>query len=437
MNEVLVILALVALNGFFVATEFALVSVRKSRIDELLAQGRRRAQHVKDAVDDLDRYIAGTQVGITLASLGLGWLGEPMVARTLDPLFHRLPFIHSSEAMLHSVSFGVAFLLITVLHVVLGELVPKSVALQKPEAVALTVARPMSWIVVLLHPLIWSLNGIGNAVLRLMRIAPAGVHHNVHSVEELEILVRQSHEAGVFHDTEREILQRTFRFAELTARDVMVRRIDIIALDMEKSTEALMDEAAENIHSRLPAFVGSLDHIIGILHIHDLFKSYYKGTLPDDLRKLCRPAPAVPESIHLDDLLDFFKKQHSQIAIVVDEYGGTAGLVTFEDIVEEVTGEIQDELEAEEPPVQHLTDGRIVLRGDMRIDEVNEALQWELRDEHVDTLAGFIMNRLGRVARVDDEVDTSYGTLKVIDMARMRITKVSAVPKLDQAANES
>ncbi|MFN8391667.1 MAG: hemolysin family protein [Bdellovibrionota bacterium] len=427
-----VILFLVGLNAFFVATEFALVSIRRSRVQELLSQGKTGAKYVDRAIHNLDQYIAGTQVGITLASLALGWLGEPVVAQTVQNLIHHFPSLSVSPNVLHGASFGVAFLTITMLHVVLGELVPKSLALQQPEKVSLAVSWPMSGIIILLRPLIWSLNGIGNFILRLLGIDRAGEHENVHSVEELEIIVNQSREAGMLDETETDVMQRSFRFSELTAKDVMVRRIDIVALDLEKPCDVLLDEAAATIHSRLPVFTDSLDKISGILFVHDVFRAYRRGAVPANLQELCRPVFVVPEGIHLDHLLEFFREQHTQIAIVVDEYGGTAGLVTFEDVVEEVTGPVEDELEAEEPSIKKLEDGRILLRGDVRLDEIQSELGWDLKEDtvHVDTIAGLVMNRLGRVARVDDTVQTPVGVLKVVEMARMRIMKVSLDPKV-------
>lgn len=420
-----IILFLVGLNGFFVATEFALVSIRRSRVNELINEGRSGAIYVQRATDNLDHYIAGTQVGITLASLALGWVGEPMIAHSIEPF---LRLLHISEITLHMISFFIAFMSITVLHVVLGELVPKSIALQQPENVSLAVSWLMSWIIIVFHPLIWTLNGLGNALLKLIGIEPSGKHASIHSAEELSILVNQSYEAGIFAKTERQILQRSFRFGELTAKDIMVRRIDLVCLDLSKQVTEILDEAAESTHSRLPVFLNSLDNIVGFLYIHDLFKAYHKNEIPEDLSKLCRPIHIVPETINLNDLLDFFKKNHTQIAIVIDEYGGTAGSVTFEDVVEEVTGEVEDQLEAELPTIQYLDDGRILLRADVRIDELKTHFGWIFEDEDVDTLAGLIMARLGRIASVDDEVVTPYGIFKVIDMARMRIARVAVLP---------
>ena len=424
--DLLLISLLVGLNGFFVATEFALVSIRRSRVEELVAQGKIGARLVQKAVRSLDRYIAGTQVGITLASLALGWTGEPVVARMIEPLFH---YLSLSESALHSVSFVAAFLFITFLHVVLGELVPKSLALQQPERTALVVSFPMAWIVVLLHPLIWSLNGTGNFILRMMGIKGSDGHHNVHSAEELQILVSQSYKAGALDGTESELIDRTFRFSELTAKEIMVRRVDVVGLDLEKPVEVLLDEAAASNNARLPAYHGTLDKLAGIVYVQDLFRASRQGKI-EDLTSFCRPVSVIPESLHLDALLDFFRKHRTQIAIVLDEYGGTAGLVTFEDMVEEVTGDVEEQFEVEEPAIHSLPDGRISLRGDVRLDEVETALGYKLTEgeEDVETIAGLIMQRLGRIARVDDELRLGDLLLKVTDMARMRITRVSLTP---------
>lgn len=424
-----VISGLIGLNGFFVASEFALVSVRRSRVEELSSLGNRRAKALLHSLDDLDRHIAGTQVGITLASLALGWLGEPLIARWVVAFFHSLEIFSLSAPLIHSISFGIAFIAITVLHVVLGELVPKSLALQRSETVALLISRPMYWVVIILNPLIWVLNGIGNRILRFLGMPPSGSHQNIHSVEELQILVEQSHEAGVLDETERGVLQRSFRFSELTAKDIMVRRIDMAALDREDSVEVNLEKAVESIYSRLPVYQNSLDNIVGILCIQDVCRAYHRKAMPKDILELCRPVFAVPESIHLDDLLEFFRVNRTHLVVVVDEHGGTAGIVAFADIVEEVTGEIENEFEGSENYPQYLPDKRIIIRGDMRIDELNSALGWNLQADLVDTVAGLVMYHLGRVARVDDEVPTEFGVLKVIDMARMRITKVAVVPK--------
>jgi CBS domain containing-hemolysin-like protein len=421
------VVLLVFANAFFVATEFALVSIRRSRIEEMARQGLGVARVLRGAVADLDRYIAGTQVGITLASLALGWLGEPALAHLLEPLFSYLPG-GLRPAAGHALAVTVAFGLITFLHVVLGELVPKSLALQRTEATARFVARPMSWVLVTFQPLIWALNGTGNLILRWLGLRAAGEGALVHSVEELEILVRQSQQAGVLDELERHMLTRAFRFSERTAREVMVSRLDMVAVDIAWSPEEICDRVAASTHTRIPVYEGSVDHIIGILLLQDLFRELRARPENLEVRRLLREPLVVPASIHLDALLDLFRQHHTQIAILLDEYGGTAGLATLEDVVEEIFGEMQDELEAEQPAIQRGGDGRVLVRGDVRLDELNEALGWRLEDQHSDTLAGYVMDRLGRPATVGDTVETPWGTLRVEDTARLRVTRVAVLP---------
>ena len=426
--SLLTLFALVGLNGFFVAAEFALVSVRKTRMEELSAKGSGSAARVLLALRDLDRYIAGTQVGITIASLALGWIGEPALVHLIEPALGWLPGVAATTAS-HVIAVAVAFMLITFLHVVVGELVPKSMALQMPERVALAVALPMRLAVLLFLPLVYCLNGVGNVLLRFLGFEPAGEHHNIHSVDELEILVRQSHKAGVLDDLEQEMLQRTFRFSELTAGEVMIPRTDVIALDLSRPLEEILAQIANLIHSRIPVFDRYLDQIQGIIHVQEVLKKMIQEGNITDLRPLIRPALFVPDSMTLDRLLDTFRRERSQLAVVVDEYGGTSGLVTLEDVVEEVFGDMQDTLEAEQPEIQKSADGRFIVRGDVRLDDLQEATGWKLTDEDADTVAGYVMNRLGRVARLSDIVETPYGKIQVTDMSRVRITRVSLLPK--------
>ena len=419
---------LVALNGFFVASEFALVSVRRSRIEAMVDQKVHGARAVQSAIGDLDRYIAGTQVGITIASLALGWIGEPALVHILAPVVAFIPGL-AVESTNHGVSAAVAFAMITFMHVVLGELVPKSLALQKPESVSMWVARPMLVVVFLFRPAIWALNGTGNALLRTIGIQPAGQHHNVHGVEELEILVRQSHDAGVLDDLEQQILQGTFRFSELTASEVMVPRIDMVTLDLSKSTPEILEAVSTATHNRLPVHEGNPDHIIGVLHVHDLFRAYQQQGGNLVVRNLVRPALIVPEFIHLDQLLKQFRERYTQMAILVDEFGGTVGVITLEDIVEELFGEMLDEHEADRPKIQTNDDGVVLVRGEVRLDELREAVGWELVDEEMDTVGGFVMSKLGRIARLHDVVETPQGQIRVTNMARMRITQVALIPR--------
>jgi CBS domain containing-hemolysin-like protein len=422
--RLLILAALIFANGFFVATEFAFVSVRRTRIEELVAQGSRTAKAVHKAINELDRYIAGTQVGITLASLILGWVSEPALAALITPLLVWLP-LGVSKILAHSIAVIISFAIITMLHVVLGELVPKSLALQKPEETALVVARPMQWAMFVFRPFIWSLNGIGNFLLRRLHLEAAGETHNVHSVEELQILVRQSHDAGVLDDLEQQMLQRTFRFGGLTAGEVMVPRLDMVAFDVKIPPNELLDRVSRNIHTRIPIYEGSIDNIIGILQLRDLFRHLRRQGEELNVRQMLRPPLVVPRGIRLDTLLEKFRQHHTQIAIVVDEQGGTEGMATLKDVVEEIFGEVKENTETDRLALHCLPDGRTLVRGDVRLHRLAENTGWVLPDDRADTIGGYVMACLGRTAVVGDIVKTRYGIIRVENMTRMRITQVS------------
>ena len=390
------------------------------------------AKTVKNAVQNLDRYIAGTQVGITIASLALGWVGHPALVPLVEPTLRWLG-LGASPAAVHGTAVAIAFSLITFLHVVLGELVPKSLALQKPEGVSLWVARPLWLAVLVFQPIIWALNGVGNWLLRRIGVHPAGGRESVHSAEEITILVRQSHEAGVLDEQEQKMIERTFRFGELRVRDVMVPRTEIVALDLTKPADQLLDKLASTIHSRLPVHKGDVDAITGVLQSHEVFKEWRAGRPLDDLATLVRPPLFVPETMTLDALLLRFRENKTQIAVALDEYGVTAGIVTLEDLVEEVFGEVQDSLEASLPKLQRLEDGRLLVRGETRIDAFNEFSGLSLDDEEADTIAGFVMNLLGRAGRLHDRVETDDAVFVVTDMVQRRIKEVVVTLKTTSA----
>ena len=419
------VLILVGLNGFFVAAEFSLVSVRQTRVEELIAQGNRAAVVVGRAVADPDRFIAATQLGITLASLGLGWIGEPALAGLLESVLRFLPEAWIGVAA-HSIAGGVAFAFITVMHVVVGELAPKSIALQDPEGTALVIARPTEWTVHLFRPAIWLLNGAGNALLRLLGIQPTSGHGRVHSVTELRMLVEASHEGGVLAADEREMLHAVFEFGHLVARQVMVPRTEMICLPATSSQDQIAKLAAEHALTRFPVYEGDLDHIIGIVHIKDLVRVMHSQVQQSTtVRGMVRPALFLPESIRVDDLLVEFRRKKQQIAILLDEYGGTAGLVTLEDLLEEIVGDVQDEFDQEEPEIQRLPDGSVLLSGLMQIDEVNEAFGLSLADPHYDTIAGYVLGRLHRLAQVGDEIEIEGIRLRVEALDGRRIARLS------------
>ncbi len=433
--KLLAVAALVFANAFFVAAEFALVSVRRSRMEELAAQGVRLAKVVQRATSDLDRYIAGTQLGITVASLGLGWIGETTLAHLLEPWLQWLPKAWKSVTA-HSIAVTVAFIAITFLHVVLGELVPKSLALQNPDRTALWVAKPMEIAVWLMRPFIAALNGCGNLVLRLLRLQTASGHHLIHSVEELKILIEASHEGGVLDEVERDMLRRVFRFSELVAREVMVHRVDIEGVEINTSYEELMRFISQTNHMRLPVYEGNIDNIIGVLHVRDLLQGRHREGQPFDLRRLLRKPLIVAETVSIEKLLEQFRREKTQMAIVVDEYGGTAGIVTLEDVIEEIVGEVQDEFDVEEPFIVEREDGTAIVSGQTRLDEINERFDLHLEAEDVDTIGGFVMSQLGRLCRIGDVLTIDGVELRVEEMRGRRIRKVLLRP-VEQQVNES
>src|SRR5215212_1776534 len=335
------VLMLVLANGFFVATEFAIVAVRKSRLEELVQEGRAGAVAAKDVVGHLDAYIAATQFGITLASLALGWIGEPALAHLLEPALTVIVGGFAPAAA-HGVAIGVAFAVITGLHIVLGELAPKGLALQRPESTSLWVARPIQLFHAIFKWPITALNAVGNGTLKLFGLAPASGHEMVHSVDELRLLVTGMQEAGVVDAAEARIARRAFGFGELTAAALMTPRTEMEAIPSTATLQDVLRFAENTRHSRLPVYEGTLDTILGILHIRELFR--HRNTSPDafDLKALIRPALMVPETRDGADLLEDMRTNRCHLAVVVDEYGGTAGMVTLRDLLEALVGRIED-----------------------------------------------------------------------------------------------
>lgn len=417
----------VALNAFFVAAEFGLVSVRRTRVEELAAAGHPTALLLRRALDDPDRFIAATQLGITIASLALGWIGEPALADLFLPIFHLLPG-HWAEAAAHSAAAAIAFAVITFLHVVAGELMPKSVALQNPERTALFVARPMQVAFALFRPAIWMLNGAGNGLLRLLRIRPVSGHERVHSVAELKMLIEASREGGVLREEEGEMLQAVFDLRAARASRVMVPRTEMVCVPAEATVEEVADLAERTGHTKFPVFEGDLDQIVGVVYLQDLIRPLRQGSSDLPVRALVREALFLPETVPVADLLAHFRQTHQHIAILVDEYGGTAGLVTLEDLLEEIVGDVGDIFEQAMPQIQHLPDGSILVDGLLTIDEVNEALGLHLQDPYYETIGGLVMGRLDRVPAVGDEVMLEGGVrFRVEEMDGLRVARVRII----------
>ncbi len=427
--NLLVVALLVLANGFFVASEFALVAVRKTRIDQLAAEGSGAAVVVQNSLKNLDKYIAATQVGITVASLILGGVGEKTFHHLFEPLFGFLPETGGTLTR-GTVAIGLAYFVMTALHVIIGELMPKSIALQNAEKTALFIGRPMTLVAKVFAPMIWLLNGSGGFLLRLIGIHSSEGHGEAaHSPEELDLLVAQSHQGGELNDTEAEILHRVVRFSDLTLREVMVPRTEIQGLPVEMPRLALRAWIHSQPHSRVPVYVGSMDEVIGIVHLKDMVPFAAKWREDDEkgvsLMPLVREAARLPETATVDQLLGVFKRRRQQMAVVLDEYGGTAGIVTLGDLLEQVFGEVADEFDTPEAEIAARNDGRIALAGRTLIDEINHRYGTGFRSEEADTLAGLILTELGRVAKVGDEVAINGALLRVEAIERLRITRLS------------
>ena len=424
--RLLAVLALVLANGFFVAAEFAVISVRKTRIDQLLAEGSRMARPVRRALDNPDQFIAATQLGITMASLGLGWIGEPALATLLEPLLHRLP-TQVSAATSHTIAVAFAFMVITALHIVLGELAPKTVALQYPETTSLIVAKPTELFLKVFKPFIRVLNGMGWAVVRLFGMKAASGHGLVHSEEELKMLVTASQQAGVLEEDEEQMLHRVFHFAEFTAAEMMVPRTEMAAVKADASISEVVDLVWRGRHTSLPVYRGELDNIVGIMLAPDLVRALASPRPNFSVAALAREALNVPETMKADELLRQMRRHRTHQAIVIDEYGGTAGLVTFERVMERIVGELGGDFGASDSAVRQLADGSAEVDGLALVTDVNEQFALEIDEETYTTLGGYVLGRLGRRPKVGDQFETGGKTLRVEAVDGLRVSRVRII----------
>jgi len=437
-----VITLLLFSNGFFVASEFAMVKVRKTRVEQLVKEGNSEAKLALKAVEDIDKFIAAVQLGVTISSIGLGWVGEATLARIIKPLFAFIPGVGHTIAT-HSVSVTVAFCLITFLHVVLGELIPKSIALEYTEKTALWVARPMHGISFIFTPFIWALNGFGNLILRILKIPHAQQSSLVHSTEELDMLVDASYNGGVLNETEKDMLHNMFKFSDLTAKQVMIPRTDMVCIPVDMPLEELNKLASENQYTRYPVYDDDIDHIIGFVHVKDLYSLAIKDEVCP-IKNIIRDILLVPETITMDNLvLEFKKLKGQQMAIVVDEFGGTSGLITLEDVLEEIVGEVQDEFdEEEESDIKEVAEDRYMANAMMRLDEFSEYFDFDndIEDDDVDTIGGLVVKLIGRIAEVGDTVDFKNFTFTVKEIDGARITKLEIekhILKNDESIEEN
>ena len=411
--ELLAVAALIALNAFFVAGEYGLVTARRTRIRELEEQGNRRARSVLQITADPPRFIAAMQLGVTATSLAIGAVGEQVLAKIFDPF------------LATAIAFALAFLIITFLHVVLGELVPKGIALRYSERTALAVSAPVRGFFIVLKPLIWFLQRSSELTLRALGIEPPGGEDLVHSEAELKMLVSQSTEQGEIEEQEQEMLYKVFDFADKEASDVMVPRPDVVALSVELPPEEALAAVIDSPYTRYPVYRSSLDDIAGVLHVRDLFSALVdRGIAGVQLEQLLRPAYIVPETKDLAALLTEFRRTNQHMAIVVDEYGELEGIVTLEDLLEEIVGEIEDEFDLPDESIERLDDGRMRIAGTFPVDDFNEQLHRELPIEDYHTMGGLVFGLLGRAPEPGDEVEHDGCRFKVLEVEGSRIERL-------------
>jgi putative hemolysin len=418
--ELVAVAALILLNGYFVAAEYALVTARRTRIQELAQKGNRRARAVLRIVADPPRFIAAMQLGVTGASLAIGALGEQVLARVFDPLFASV------------IAFALAFLIITFLHVVVGELVPKGIALGYAERVALAVSTPVRGFFVVFKPLIWVLQRSSEVVLRALGLTPPGGEMEVYSEAELKMLLSRSTEEGQLERQEQEMLYKVFDFADKEVSAVMVPRPEVVALSIEMPPEEALAAVIDSPYTRYPVYRDSLDEIVGVLHVRDLFSALVdRGIAGVQLEQLLRPAHIVPETKDLAALLTEFRRTNQHLAVVVDEYGELEGIVTLEDLLEEIVGEIEDEFDLPDESIERLENGRVRVHGTFPIDDFNEQFGVSLPIEDYHTLGGLVFGMLGRAPEPGDEVehDGIRFTVLTVEGARIERLEIELPPQ--------
>ncbi|MFF2480489.1 hemolysin family protein [Paenibacillus sp. NPDC058071] len=431
--QLVLILFLVFMNGFFVAAEFAMVKVRDSRIDTLAAAGHKKARLAARLTGNLDAYLSACQLGITIASLGLGWIGEPAIKDLIEPWFLALGF--RNETLLHTISFIIAFSFITVLHIVLGELAPKTMAIRKAEKITLLTARPLIVFHKAMYPFIWLLNGLAGWLLRRFGLEQASEHHSAHTEEEIRILVQESHKSGLIDKTEMTLVDNIFDFAETTAREIMIPRTEMICLYVQLTLEENKRIALEEMRTRYPVCESDKDNIIGFIHIKDMLKDTTSSLT--DIRQITRPITTVPESMQISLLLKLMQKRKTQIAILIDEYGGTSGLVTLEDIMEEIVGEIQDEFDEERPEVEKKDEQTYSISGLMLIEEVNSYFGLSIGSDDYDTIGGWLGSQVDIPPKNGQRVELGEtAAFAVEEIDHYRISRITVL-KNDAAGKQT
>lgn len=425
--NLILVLVLVFCNAFFVVSEFAIVKIRRTRLEELAHNGSKRAKVALKISEHLNTYLSATQLGITLASLGLGWLGEPAVSRLLENAFAN--YFTDNPVLLHSLSFGIAFTFITLLHVVLGELVPKSMAIQDTERYTLIIAVPLYTFNKICTPVIWCFDHVSLWILKLMGFQAADENDEAHSEEEIKLIIDASQKGGVIDDTESEIIQNAISFSEIFAHEIMIPRQEMKCIYQNSSFNEVMEFVKQNKHTRFPLCAGDKDQILGMIHIRDLLEC--KNTQHKDiLSKIVRKILFVPENKSISEILHEMMKKRIHLAIVVDEYGGTAGLLSMEDILEELVGEIRDEHdEVTEEPVKVINECVCEFDGLYLVEDAYDCLDLPYCEHEESTMGGYVFNLLGREPQVGDKAEDDYCVYEVMTVDAMRITRVKTTVK--------
>ena len=401
-SDILITLLLVFLNGFFVAAEFAIVKVRASQLEMKAQSGSQIAIIAKNIVAKLDRYLAATQLGVTLASLGLGWIGEPVVSKIIITLM-TLVGIEIAPELAHQIALPTAFLIITILHIVFGELAPKSIAIQRPQRTVLIIALPLQFFYYVFRPFIWALNGFANLLLKALKISTVqGL--DVHSSDELKYLIKQGQESGEIEQGDYDIIKNAFEFSERMAKQIMIPRTHVVAIDVNDFQENMLDALISENYSRIPCYADSLDNIVGVVYLKDVLIKIQKKE-PIQISAVMRPVLMIPETKRIAQLLKEFQVKHQQIAVVINEYGGMQGIVTMEDILEELVGEIQDEYDNEIPFVEKTGEKSYTVLASASLDDINDLLPHPLtRNEEYETLAGYLILKFKRIPNINEKI---------------------------------
>jgi putative hemolysin len=428
---ILSVLALVAANGFFVAAEFSLVAVRRSRVAQLVAEGRRNARALQRAVERLDTYLAACQLGITISSLGLGWIGEPALARLIEPLLAGWLGEFATVGA-HAIAVAIAFTIITALHIVLGELAPKSLALQRSEGTALSVVRPLGLFLFVFRPAILFLNGLGNLVLRLCGLRPGTGEESLHSPEELKLLIAASQEGGLLQEAQLEVVARVLTIGDRRIGDIMTPRVDVEWVDVEDKPEEILATIRACQHEQLLVGKGSIDEPLGMILKKDLLDQVLAGKKLDPLTVIRQPL-VLHEAMRIFKVLEQFKKAPVRLAIILDEYGELQGIVTQTDLLEAMAGDIPA-VEGEEPDVVQRDDGSLLIDGMMQAQDAFERLGLKAPPaEGFRTIAGFVLQQLGHLPESGEHFDYEGWRFEVVDLDGRRIDKVLAVPPTTEA----